>query len=142
MVRTTTLRASDGDGGEVSWFLTLPPHGVNHSRELTKYPFPHIYKRAECKRWEHYAQATIEGWVPPERVSLTVLIEFAVGSALLRRIDADKWAASVIDGVIGPRADQWIDHLTVTKVLAMGEGGVAVTIQWDAQPTRRRQPPR
>jgi Holliday junction resolvase RusA-like endonuclease len=100
------------------WFsLPFPTQGVNLStrRGWGFNGKPTTYKTAAASQYEQEVKLKLRGWEPPKQTSLAVVIDLFVPQDRFRRIDADKWAAVVLDALIGPRADQWIDLITIAK---------------------------
>jgi hypothetical protein len=105
--------------------LPLPPHGVNMATEPNSRGGR--YKTAESRAWERGVALIVGDWTPPERTPLRVVVTLEMPKRLLRRADADKWAAVVADAVIGARRDQWIDEQVAIKRL--GDGWAEITVE-------------
>jgi len=100
------------------WFqLPFPAAGVNMATRRG-WGFdgkPTTYKTAAARQYEEEVKLALHGWEPPKHLSLAIVMNLWVPRALFRRIDLDKWAAVVLDALIGPRQDQWIDLITIQK---------------------------
>jgi Holliday junction resolvase RusA-like endonuclease len=104
-----------------TFHLPLPPstnsgykQGVRYSQKKGRY-VARMMKTERLQLWEEEARLRVGAWAPPPRVPLRVSITLHLSPALLRRRDIDGMQKFLIDQVVGPRRDQWIDELVVRK---------------------------
>jgi len=121
------------DGTTHWWFdLPYPPVGVNMAtrRGWGFNGKPTTYKTVEAEQYDAEVKLALRGWEPPKHASLAVVIDLWVPRKDFRKIDLDKRGAMVLDSLIGPRADQWIDVLTIQKRPTDDPSGRVVVEVW------------
>ena len=122
-----------GERRYITFRLALPP-SANHIYE----PIVRRTKKGnlahgkmwsvDYKLWRLMARQQVGDWAPP-RCPLGVQIDLHVPLQTMRRSDVDGYIKPLLDAVVGPRSDQYIDRLVVLRSAVEGEGYAVVTVE-------------
>lgn len=108
-------------------FTFPPPPTTNQAYKLgMRQGRARLMKTPEMQAWQTGVALVVGPWRPPLHVPLRVLITMAVPLHLFRKIDCDSMVKILVDSTVGSRADQWVDEISVCKVVGTGEVEVQI----------------